>query len=167
MQNLYGAANICGATNCAFTPTTSLVNGTYTWYIQTLTATQNGAWSAHSFTVVLPAPGKVTLVSPKGTTHLSKPTFVWSRDSVATLYRLWVKNSGGTWIIQNLYAGKNICGATNCAIVSPVTLTNDAYTWYIDTLTATQNGQWSAQAITVSVSDEAASPFDSIDKTNK
>jgi hypothetical protein len=56
-----------------------------------------------------------------------------------------------------MYAGKNICGVTNCAMVSPVTLPNGAYTWYIQTLTATQNGQWSAQAITVSVPDFAPS----------
>jgi hypothetical protein len=154
VQNLYSGANICGATNCGATLTTPLVNGSYTWNIQTLTATKNGAWSGHSFTVAIPIPGASTLVSPKGTTHLAKPTFIWSKDSVATLYRLWIKNnSTSAWVIQNLYAGKNICGATNCAIVSPVTLANGSYTWYIDTLTATQNGQWSAQAITVSVPD--------------
>jgi hypothetical protein len=74
MQNLYYAANICGATNCAVTPATSLPDGTYTWYIQTLTATQNGAWSAHAFTVAVPTPGVSTLVSPKGTTHIAKPS---------------------------------------------------------------------------------------------
>jgi hypothetical protein len=98
-------------------------------------------------------------VAPKGTTHLAKPTFIWSKDSVATLYRLWIKNNTtSAWVIQNLYAGKNICGVTNCAIVSPVTLANGSYTWYIDTLTATQNGQWSAQAITVSVPDVISLP---------
>jgi hypothetical protein len=161
MQNLYGASNICGATNCAVTPATSLVNGTYTWYIQTLTATQNGAWAGHTFTVAIPAPGVSTLVSPKGTIHLAKPTFIWSKDSAATLYRLWIKNNTtSAWVIQNLYAGKNICGATNCAIVSPVTLANGSYTWYIDTLTATQNGQWSGQPITVSVPDIIPSSSD-------
>jgi hypothetical protein len=39
-------------------------------------------------------------------------------------------------------------------MVSPVSLANGNYTWYIQTLTNTQNGQWSAQAITVSVPDE-------------
>jgi hypothetical protein len=102
--------------------------------------------------------GAVTLVAPKGTTHIAKPTFIWSKDPVATLYRLWIKNSSGTWVIQNLYAGKNICGATNCAIVSPVTLANGTYTWYIQTLTATLNGQWSGQPITVSVPDIGPSP---------
>jgi hypothetical protein len=158
MQALYYGANICGATNCAITPTPSLVNGAYTWYIQALNTTQSSAWTWHAFSVAIPAPGIVTLVSPKGTTHLSKPTFIWSKDSVATHYRLWIKNASGTWILQNLYFGKNICGVTNCAIVSPITLANGAYTWYIDTLTATQNGQWSAQAITVSVPDIVPSP---------
>jgi predicted RNA-binding protein with TRAM domain len=158
MQSLYYGQNICGATNCAVTPALSLANGTYTWYIQTLTATQNGTWSAHTFTVAIPTPGVSTLVSPKGTIHLAKPTFIWSKDSVATLYRLWIKNNTtSAWVIQNLYAGKNICGVTNCAIVSPVTLANGSYTWYIDTLTNTQNGQWSAQAFVVSVPDEIAS----------
>jgi hypothetical protein len=151
IQSLYNGTNICGVTNCAVTPGTSLDNGVYTWYIQTLTATQNGSWATHSFTVS--APGKVTMVAPKGTIHIAKPTFIWSKDTVATLYRLWVKNSSGTWVIQKLYAGKNICGATNCAIVSPNSFTNGAYTWYIQTLTATQNGQWSGQSITISVPD--------------
>jgi hypothetical protein len=158
MQTLYYGANICGSTNCAVTPATSLDNGVYTWYIQTLTATQNGTWSGHGFTVAMPVPGASTLVSPKGTIHSAKPTFIWSRDSVATLYRLWIKDSGGNWVLQNLYAGINICGSTNCAIVSPVTLANGAYTWYIQTLTATQNGQWSGQPITVSVPDGLPSP---------
>jgi hypothetical protein len=167
VQNLYSGANICGATNCGATIATPLANGVYTWNIQTLTATKNGAWSGHSFTVAIPTPGVSTLVSPKGTIHLAKPTFIWSKDSVATLYRLWAKDSGGAWVFQNLYAGKNICGATNCAMVSPVTLANGTYTWYIDTLTATQNGQWSAQAITVSVPDVLPSSFNNEEGVTK
>jgi hypothetical protein len=102
--------------------------------------------------------GAVTLVSPKGTIHSSTPTFIWLKDPLATLYRLWVKNSSGTWVIQKLLLGSNICGTTSCAIVSPSVLSNGSYTWYIQTLTATLNGQWSGQPITVSVPDENSLP---------
>jgi Tfp pilus assembly major pilin PilA len=158
IQNLYQASNICGTTNCTVTPGNSLANDSYIWYVQTLTATQNGTWSSQTFTVNAPnVMGAVTLISPLATTATHTPTYIWSKDPVATLYRLWVKNSSGTWVIQQLILGANICGATNCAVTPNTSLTNDTYTWYVQTLTATQNGQWSGQLTTVSAPDENAS----------
>jgi hypothetical protein len=152
-QNLYAAANICGVKNCAVTLSMSLPNGIYTWYIQTLTTSQNGVWTGHSFTVavVTPKPAAATLVAPKGTIHTYYPTFIWSKVANSTYYRLWVKNSTGTWVVQKLLAGANVCGASTCALVSPSALTNGTYTWFIQTLTATVNGSWSGQPITVFV----------------
>jgi hypothetical protein len=156
-QDTYTAANICGTTNCAVATTIGLANGSYTWAVQTLSATQSGPWSAQTFAVNVPSLGATTLVYPKGTIHIAKPTFIWSKVSNSTLYRLWVKNAAGTWVAQKLILGSNICGATNCAIVSPITLSNGSYTWYVQTLTDSQNGQWSGQPIKVSVADEAPS----------
>jgi hypothetical protein len=76
----------CNGTICSATPTTTLVTGAHTWWVQTYNAAGYGAWSAGtSFGVPVPVvPEAATLVSPSGSIGTNTPMYTWNQISNAT-----------------------------------------------------------------------------------
>jgi len=86
-----------------------------------------------------------TLLTPKTTGVTLTPTFLWNKVSASTRYRIMVqKMSGGTPPIDATYNAGDVCGATTCSLVSPVTLAqNTQYNWWVQTYQF-GTGPWSA-----------------------
>jgi len=80
-------------TGLQFTPTASLNDGPYRWWVR--------AESAQGFQSVWSAPmdisigGRTRLVAPSGTTTDTTPTFTWQKVDGVARYDLWVDKVGG------------------------------------------------------------------------
>jgi hypothetical protein len=91
-------------------------------------------------------PQATTLVSPTGTVALARPTFTWNAVAKATHYQLWIK-LGTTTKLQALYtATQTSCaaGTGQCSLLSPLSLTAGAYTWFIRPYNSVGYGPWSS-----------------------
>ena len=142
-----------GTGTCSVTPSTALVNGASTWWIETANDVFDGPWSnVMNFTVNVPLPGKATLVSPSGTISTSTPTYTWNAVSNSTSYYLWVDGPSGTAVIQTWYtAAQAGCasGTGTCSVTPSTTLSNGTNQWWIE---AGAGGPWSdAMNFTVNV----------------
>jgi hypothetical protein len=89
-----------GTGTCSVMPSTTLANGSHTWWIQTWNSAGDGPWSAGmSFTVNASLPA-ATLVAPTGTSCDPTPTYIWNAVSSATWYYLWVNGPSGNVLKQ-------------------------------------------------------------------
>jgi hypothetical protein len=136
------ATDVCAATTCS--ASRALAPGSYTWWIQTYSAVGYGPWSSSlGFSIASTGapPPAATLVSPRGTTNTSTPTFVWNRVGSATSYQLWV-NRGTVNIIQEWISSEDACGSdTTCSVTRSVG--PGSHTWWIRTRNASGTGPWS------------------------
>ena len=137
-----------GTGNCSITPTTTLVKGSYQWWIQTKNSIGTGYWSdGLNFAVVSAGPpGKATLISPNGTITSASPTYTWTAVSKATSYYLWVVDSTGSAKIQTWYTAQQAgcsAGTGNCTITPTTKLATGSCQWWIQTQNAEGYGPWS------------------------
>jgi hypothetical protein len=98
------------------------------------------------FTVPAPVlPGKVTLVSPSGTTSTNTPTYTWNADSHSTWYYLWVNDSTGNRIKQWVTAAQAGCpsGTGTCFLTPDIALATGSGKWWVQTWNANGFGPWS------------------------
>ena len=138
-----------GSGTCSITPTTTLSNGSHTWWIRTNNSVGNGLWSSGKvFSVVGGGgvPSQATLVSPSGTITDTTPTYTWNAVSGSTWYYLWVNSSSGTKVKQWYTAGSAGCssGVGTCSITPSTTLGSGSHTWWIRTYNSAGKGPWSS-----------------------
>jgi hypothetical protein len=156
----YQASDVCSGGTCSVTPDTELVNGDYSWAIQTWNPVGYGLWSSWmDFTVDAPVPtppGAATLISPEGTISDNTPTYIWNAvaeppESAATWYYLYVDGPSGN-VHAKWYTAEQACSGGTCSVTPDTTLENGDHTWWIDTWNEQGYGPWSdAMSFTVSV----------------
>jgi hypothetical protein len=150
IQQWYTAAQAncaSGAGTCSVTPSTTLANGTHTWWIQTYASAGYGPWSSGlSFTVSGGVPPAATLVAPSGTSCDTTPTYIWNAVSSATWYYLWVNGPSGSVVKQWYTAAQAHCasGTGTCAVAPATTLASGTHTWWVQTWNSAGYGPWSA-----------------------
>ncbi len=139
-----------GTGTCSITPSRSLANGKGTWWIKTWNRGGGyGPWSSGmSFTVAgeSPPPAAATLISPKGTTTVHKPSYTWNAVSNATWYYLWV-NAGTAKRFAKWYRASDAgceSGNSECKVIPNVSLANGDYKWWIRTWNSNGYGAWSS-----------------------
>jgi glucose/arabinose dehydrogenase len=149
IQTWHAASAVCSGATCTVTPTTSLMNGGHTWWIQTRNAAGAGPWSAGMmFTVSASAtptpatPPAPVLVGPTGTVTTATPTYTWNPAAGAAGYFLWVSNAAGTAVVQIRY-DSSVC-ATTCSVTPSVSLMSGAHTFWVQASNASGNGPWSS-----------------------
>ena len=153
IQTWYTAAQAgcaSGTGTCSVTPSTTLSNGINQWWIE---AGAGAPWSdVMNFTVAMPVPGKVTLVSPSGTISTPTTPYTWNAVSNSTYYYLWVSGPSGD-VIQTWYtAAQAGCasGTGTCSVTPAVNLGNGVQMWWIETYNSAGDGPWSdAMSFTV------------------
>jgi hypothetical protein len=132
-----------GTGQCSFTIATTLDAGTGRWWIQSqnATTTNNGPWSAPmNFTIG--SIGQATLVSPTGAAGTNTPTYTWNAVAGASVYRLWVTDSGASpRIDQTLTATQAGCaaGTGTCSVTPTTALASGSASWWVQA----NGGPWS------------------------
>jgi Zn-dependent metalloprotease len=132
---------------CSATPSTSLANANYKWYIQTYNTSGYGPWSTEQlFTVTATPPSAAMLVSPSGGITTTAATYKWNAVSGATMYYLWVDGPWGNVIKQWYSAAEVGCGGGTgtCSVTPTTSLQNGAYNWAIQTSNLAGYGPWSS-----------------------
>ncbi len=134
-----------GLDTCSITPSITLGNGAYTWWVQPWDVAGTGPWSAAmNFTVVPPPLGQASLISPSGTIANYNPTYVWSKVTASTWYQLSVSGPSG-YTFTKWYEGTTICGASTCFIAGATpNLAIGSFTWKVQTWNSGGVGPWSA-----------------------
>ncbi len=150
LQQWFTAAQAgCGTGTgiCSVTPSRTLVSGDYQWWVQTWNSAGYGPWSSPlSFTVIIPLPGKATLVSPSGAVSTRTPTFNWNAVSSATWYQLWVNDSRSAAKIKSWYTATQAgCGSGTgtCSVTPTTALASGSAQWWIQTWNDSGFGPWS------------------------
>jgi hypothetical protein len=139
-----------GTGQCKVTPSLSLANGDYKWWIQTWNSNGSGPWSSGmSFTVAGAGgpPAAATLVSPKGTIADQTPTYIWNAVSNSTWYYLWV-NTGTTKTLAKWYKASDAgCGGGTgqCKVTPSTSLAKGQHSWWIQTWNSNGYGAWSSR----------------------
>jgi hypothetical protein len=80
--------------NTSFTPATSLLDGSYRWWIRAVNeAGVPGPWSAQAgFNISIAPPGRPTLTELGRDVITARPTIQWTAAANAVRYDLWVRN---------------------------------------------------------------------------
>jgi len=155
LDKWYKAVDICDnptAGVCQVASST-LVGGSYGWYVQTYSPAGYGPWSntnangvvqPTNFNTTIPAvPAAAVLTAPKndiGTDY--NPTYTWPKVATATWYRLYISGPAGL-VLDQWYQASSICGGDNiCRVVSP-TLAGGVHAWYVQTYNQSGYGPWS------------------------
>ncbi len=136
-----------GAGECSFTPTTTLVPGPATWWVQTWSPSGYSPWSvAANFTVNVGPPSVATLVTPSGIVPANMLVYTWNAVPTATWYLLWVNDSVQSAKVQQwVTAAQAGCGAGTgpCSVTPSIPLTQGAATWWVQTWNPAGYGPWS------------------------
>jgi hypothetical protein len=142
----YKASEAKCSENCSVTPAKSLINGKYTWWIQTWNSNGHGAWSSgmdFTLTGAGGPPTAATLVSPKGNISDRTPTYTWNAVSNSTWYYLWVNKGTAKKFAKWYKAADANCDTKQCQVQS-INLDNGSYTWWIQTWNSNGYGAWSS-----------------------
>ena len=89
------------------------------------------------------SPGVVTLISPKGTTNSSTPTYEWVASSNATRFNLLVEDSTGADKINTVYTESEAgcaSGSANCSVTPSTSLADGSWRWSVQACTSDLNG---------------------------
>jgi len=136
-----------GSGTCSVTPSTALAAGTSQWWIQTWNDAGYGPWSDVMNFVVIPPPGKATLVSPAGAISSNTPTYTWNAVQSATYYYLWVNDSSTSGKIKIWYTATDAAcvsgSGTSCSVTPSTALAAGAAQWWIQTWNPSGYGPWS------------------------
>jgi hypothetical protein len=131
---------------CAFNSTMPLVDGNYSWNIQTQNQVGNGLWSQPLSFTVLTTPLAATLISPQVTLHHNLPTYTWQEVSKATQYLLQVQDASGQ-VFEKTYtsAEANCNEVTHLCVVTPdKELAEGEAQWWIQAANSSGSGPLSA-----------------------
>jgi hypothetical protein len=141
IQNWFTSAEVCSGTTCSVTPATSLLVGSYKWYIQTRNEV-DGPWSSSkSFSVRKPL--RASLVSPSGSGIINPVTYRWKKVTNATWYQLQVKRSD-TVLFDMWLTSAEVCPDSYCSITPATSLSPGSHSWRIRTRNDAGDGSWSS-----------------------
>jgi len=116
------ASKVCTASECSYTPTTKLKEGTYRFQVKAANRYGYGAYTEMSFKVVL-LPPVPTLIAPGGTITTTDPAYTWSAVPLATQYYLMVYSlSEGKYVIYRTLNAGNVCSGNTCSYVSTISV---------------------------------------------
>ncbi|MEA3348937.1 MAG: hypothetical protein U9Q39_07780, partial [Pseudomonadota bacterium] len=148
-QSWYQTDDVVKGEQCEVTPPLSLLNGDYTWWVQTWNDAGYGEWSSGKnfsvFSDIPQLPGTATLNSPVGTISETLPIFNWNLVVDATWYFVWV-NKGAENVFQHWCQASDVVVGDQCEIMLPLplSLTSGSYTWWIQTWNDVGYGEWSS-----------------------
>jgi hypothetical protein len=125
----YSLQASCTTVSCWVTPSEGLLNGNYTWQVQSYGPGGYSAWSAESSFAVSVKP---VLISPTSGVTTSRPTFTWNPIVQGTAYTLSILLASNNQIFyqQDLQASA-ICTASLCSYTIPYDLGNVSYKWRV------------------------------------
>ena len=131
---------------CAFNSTMPLVDGNYSWNIQTQNQVGNGLWSQPLSFTVLTTPLAATLISPQVTLHHNLPTYTWQEVSKATQYLLQVQDASGQ-VFEKTYTSAEVnCNEVThlCSATPDKELAEGEAQWWIQAANSSGDGPLSA-----------------------
>jgi hypothetical protein len=152
LDQWYQSTTICPTATCSVV-SPLLGGGTYSWYVQTYGPAGYGPWSNTTGSVIQPMrfatttqtiPAAAANLSPNGSIESHTPTYQWDRVDMATWYHLYVKGPNGVALDQWYQ-----CNTATCSVVSPTTLANGDYIWWVQTYNAAGYGPWKSATFTV------------------
>jgi hypothetical protein len=150
----YSLENVsCPSSICTYTPTDGLLNGAYTWQIQSYGPGGYSAWSGEaSFTVSV----KPVLISPTSEVTTSRPTFTWNPIVQGTAYTLYISlaSNGKVFYQQDLQATA-ICTASLCSYTIPYDMDNVSYKWKVRGYSGTG---WSLYSTAITITVDVPAP---------
>lgn len=144
----YDATEVISNNKATIKPDVALAPGNYKWWIQTGNCLGDGPWSNYlSFKVAAVAPGKVSLLSPRGLISTCTPTFIWASVPTATEYQLVIENDSAI-IFNDTYLAEDITVGYKCYVFSPIILPLDdsGFFWRVQASNDAGVGPWSNYA---------------------
>lgn len=127
--------NVCVGTYCQITPDIELMDGTYSWYVESYNADTGLFHKSSTATLVvdtdgIPSPGLITRIAPTRGTNFTngQVKFQWMADTHALWYRMVVFSPNG-FLFDQWYDGSKICQQEICTVVRP--LPSGSYDWYM------------------------------------
>ncbi len=133
-----GQPGVCALNICTLALDKSLVNGDYVWWMQSWSEL-NGlsgyafAGAQTAFTVDVPAPGEISVISPADGTTTNTPslTLEWNADSAAAWYHVVVYQDDGTVGYNEWLDSATVCARELCRI-STLNVLPDTYKLFIE-----------------------------------
>jgi len=138
LDKWYNSVDVCASDYCSIENPATLLNGDYTWWVQTWNPAGYGPWRSQHFSVksALDAPENLSISG--GTATL--PVYQWSKVTGATQYHLYVTGPGyvlDKWVNCNT----DICSHTTLTALSE----GGDYSWAVMPYNSLAGyGLWSA-----------------------
>lgn len=142
----HAAPDFCADAVCSAPSPVTLPDGTYTWRVQGLDAT-DVEWSSEEKTFTVDTQGagpSAKLVGPSGFITTEQPTFVWEAVEDASWYLLVVSGATGN-LLEKRYNAPDVCDGLVCSIMSSVALPIGSFTWKIQTGMLSGDTVWSGE----------------------
>jgi len=144
IEQWYAADEVCAEGVCTLTELPAMVNGAYNWWMAVWGWDGMTAYDKTTFTIETPPPGLVDRTAPTSGVHTE---LTWTHDPLAMWYRVYLMRNG-TVHTDKWYKAVDVCGETVCAL-SPRTLGNGAYNWWMVAWGPGGMGEWSKVAFTL------------------
>lgn len=144
-------------TGTTWTPSTPLANSDWTWSIRPVSANGIGAWSTPT---QFNTNARTKLLTPRGTTSDTTPTFTWQPVTNAVAYEMQVNNQ--TTNTANVIRET---GLISTSFTPATALTASDYRVWVRAISSTSTGPWSIlHDFTVAASDAETSetPFEKL-----
>jgi hypothetical protein len=129
---------------CSFTPEPKLLDGSYTWKVQTHNQVGTGAWSETLPMIIKVLPDAATLIAPTQTfvNCNQSPTYSWKPAELATQYLLSVQDS--VEITERWYSSTEAnCTSSNCSVTPDFKPAEGNVSWRIQTANQEGTAPWS------------------------
>jgi hypothetical protein len=180
--NWYDGAFVCNNGTCT-APAVSLPGaGEYTWYMNSWGADTTGAnidnhpgflghWNETTFRVGDNPPDVIDRQGPQGNQNDPSIDFVWSHDTTAQWYRVYVVNPNGAdydqWFaatdtVGNPYNFDGVCSAGTCSVSPQMSgwwFPNGTYQWYMVAYGEGGMGDWTATSFEFTVNLDPPTPL--------
>ncbi len=130
-QDVYEAAGICGAGECALDASLSLEAGNYSWWVRGWNQWGlYGDWSSTGNFTVAVAPVTPTPIAPIGDIGTGMPTFEWTESPTSTWYQIWLSD-GVSPVMDQWYDGPSVCVGGTCSATPGLDLSTGTYSWWV------------------------------------
>jgi len=154
IEQSYTASDIsCASGTCAVTPVIELPFDLINWWITPENTTGEGEVSDKGIFSVAPVPfvpDATTLITPEGVIATPMPTYRWNAVSIASAYKLVVKDEAGNPIIYKWYKPVDAncqSGDGECSVTPDVAITQSSVEWSVQTWNSAGYGGWSESKI--------------------
>jgi YD repeat-containing protein len=145
----YRGTDIGCTTTCTVRPEICLVNGNYSWSVQTWGPGGIGGTATRTFAINAGLPGVATLISPSGTiTSTRNPAFTFTAGDYTTWHHIVVTNNpdDGTVHYDMWHEASELgCeGGGTCTLDAGLSLFNGNYLWKVESYSPAGSTIWSA-----------------------